>query len=245
MAGIDAVSNIPGGANPTTQTNTPSGQIDQEGFLKLLVAQLQNQDPLEPLTNEEFVQQLTSFSSLDELRGINGGLDGLEQLGDISELLGASLALQQTNLNAMTVSLIGKEVEADTDTVIVGEDVDAQIAFDLPAGGTTEVTVRLTGASGNVIYENTFNPSNPPDGITVNGNEVVMDIPTEDSAGNPLATGAAKVTVEAAGATGRVPLPTSLRGVVGGIDFRGETTLITLGGVPVDLADILAINHAG
>lgn len=61
------------GFNPLSQT-TPanslglgSGGLGQFEFLKLLVAQLSNQDPLEPVANTEFVSQLAQFSSLGEL----------------------------------------------------------------------------------------------------------------------------------------------------------------------------------
>ena len=100
MEGVNSLFNVTGGLTPPQTTSTPSGTIDQEGFLTLLVAQLQNQDPLEPLSNEEFVSQLTGFSSLDELRKIKEGMQGLDQLNDIAKILVANLALQQTGVNA-------------------------------------------------------------------------------------------------------------------------------------------------
>jgi len=58
-----------------------TGQIGQEEFLNLLVHQLQNQDPLNPMKSEEFAVQLAQFSSLEQLIQINknleqGGVDG-------------------------------------------------------------------------------------------------------------------------------------------------------------------------
>ncbi|MFY9227572.1 MAG: flagellar hook capping FlgD N-terminal domain-containing protein [Blastocatellia bacterium] len=50
-----------------TKNSTP----DQETFLKLLVAQLKNQDPLAPQDGTQFVAQLAQFSSLDQLININ------------------------------------------------------------------------------------------------------------------------------------------------------------------------------
>lgn len=46
------------------------GELGQDQFLKLLVTQLQNQNPLEPQPNAEFVAQLATFSSLEKLTSI-------------------------------------------------------------------------------------------------------------------------------------------------------------------------------
>jgi flagellar basal-body rod modification protein FlgD len=51
--------------------------IGENEFLKLLVAQLQNQDPLSPLQNQEFVSQLATFSSLEQLISINKAITKL------------------------------------------------------------------------------------------------------------------------------------------------------------------------
>ena len=73
--------------SPATAAETDSKQtgnglenIGKTEFLKLLVAQLQNQDPLSPLKNEEFVAQLATFSSLEQLISINEGVTKLSTL---------------------------------------------------------------------------------------------------------------------------------------------------------------------
>jgi flagellar basal-body rod modification protein FlgD len=63
------------------KTDDPTGidlqNIGEGDFLKLLVAQLQNQDPLSPLQNQEFVAQLATFSSLEQLMAINKAITKL------------------------------------------------------------------------------------------------------------------------------------------------------------------------
>jgi flagellar basal-body rod modification protein FlgD len=59
-------------------TAADSASADFESFLTLLTAQLRNQDPLSPLDATEFVAQLASFSSVEQLVGVNERLDGFD-----------------------------------------------------------------------------------------------------------------------------------------------------------------------
>jgi len=58
-------------SSPTTQ------QLGEADFLKLLVTQLENQDPMNPMDNQQFVAQLATFSSLQELVSINNAVTKL------------------------------------------------------------------------------------------------------------------------------------------------------------------------
>ena len=77
-------------------------QLDKDSFMTLLVAQLKNQDPLQPTDNQAFIAQLAQFSSLEEMQGVNENLVALAMLQEGNALLG-----QLTNSSA----LIGKTVE--------------------------------------------------------------------------------------------------------------------------------------
>lgn len=58
-------------------TTKDSKEIGQDEFLRLLVAQLQNQDPMNPVDNQQFIAQLATFSSLEQLISINKGVNKL------------------------------------------------------------------------------------------------------------------------------------------------------------------------
>jgi len=89
--------------NGSAVTNTINGKtLAKDDFLKLLIAQLTHQDPLNPTDSKEFTSQLTQFSSLEELANINSNLQ------DIG-------AFQRSQQNAMLTSLIGKVVKAGED----------------------------------------------------------------------------------------------------------------------------------
>ena len=83
MASIDSI--LPGtNTTPTTvaaskTTATSSAQAQQNEFLKLLVAQLQSQNPLDPMDGTQFVSQLAQFSSLQEMTGMHSDLDNIQK----------------------------------------------------------------------------------------------------------------------------------------------------------------------
>jgi flagellar basal-body rod modification protein FlgD len=71
-------------SNSSTSSN-PNQQISEQTFLQLLVAQLQNQDPLQPMDGMQFVTQLAQFSQLESVYGIQKDTDTL-----VSDVSGSS-----------------------------------------------------------------------------------------------------------------------------------------------------------
>ena len=109
---------ITGDVNTTKISSQVGGNaVKKDDFLKMLVTQLQYQDPLKPMENTEFTTQLAQFSSLEQLTSIN---DALSQLKITSQIQDQGLA----------ASLIGKTVEAEgssvTDPVITGKVTEVQ-----------------------------------------------------------------------------------------------------------------------
>lgn len=76
-------------------------ELDRNAFMRLLVSQLEHQDPLEPVANENFVAQLATFSSLEQLEGLNQNVVAMIALNQ-----GNALLSQLTQSSA----LIGKQV---------------------------------------------------------------------------------------------------------------------------------------
>jgi flagellar basal-body rod modification protein FlgD len=84
-----------------SQSATQS-QLGKDSFMKLLVQQLKNQDPLEPAKNEQMRAQLAQFSSLEEMQELNENIVGLAVLQQSNALMA-----QLTDSSA----LIGKSVQ--------------------------------------------------------------------------------------------------------------------------------------
>ena len=87
------------GANNTSGSSTSSSSsvgslTSEQTFLQLLVAQIQNQDPLNPTDSIQFVGQLVQYSELEQLMGINQGIQTLT--GDSTSATPAN----STNSNA-------------------------------------------------------------------------------------------------------------------------------------------------
>ncbi|MEQ8764681.1 MAG: flagellar hook capping FlgD N-terminal domain-containing protein [Planctomycetota bacterium] len=106
-----------GNASGSFQSLTgSSSEVGSQDFLRLLITQLQNQSPLEPQNNEEFVSQLAQFSSLESTQALNSRMDLLAQMQQ------ESLTLQQL---AQGSALIGKKIDyVDPKT---GEDASGQV----------------------------------------------------------------------------------------------------------------------
>ena len=63
---------------------TPRSELGQDAFLKMLVTQLQNQDPLNPLEDKEFIAQLAQFSALEKLTEMAASLERIEAAFNLS-----------------------------------------------------------------------------------------------------------------------------------------------------------------
>jgi len=80
----------------TDGTNASDG-LGKNDFLKLLLAQLQNQDPLKPMEDKEFITQLAQFRSLEEMENLNTAMLALldmEQVTQASSLIGKTVQAQ-------------------------------------------------------------------------------------------------------------------------------------------------------
>lgn len=129
------------------------GTLDKNDFLKLLVTQLQHQDPTNPMDNMQFTQQLAQFASVEQLQNLNSNLTGSERAQQISRLQGlvgkeVSYTIPNSNdpeaeparrkgtvdairiLEDQTLALInGEEVDISQIDTIIRQDVN------LPEGG--------------------------------------------------------------------------------------------------------------
>jgi len=103
--------------NPTAATTGASStSINQDQFLQLLVAQLQNQDPLTPTDSTSFITQLAQFTQLEQTQRQTATFDQvlkLQQLTSGSSLIGKTVEYTPTNGSAITGTVSAAAVQAN------------------------------------------------------------------------------------------------------------------------------------
>ncbi len=203
--------------NPNSQIN-PLGQagantksmVDetQDRFLTLLVTQLKNQDPLNPLDNAQVTSQLAQLSTVSGITELNNTLLALSGQMDMSQSMQAA-------------ALIGKDVLVPGDKIAVGNGVATPFGVDVvaPAGN---VKVAIVDGAGKTIR--TYDIGAQPVGV------VSMEWDGLDDAGTAVPDGAyfAKVTaVDANGAA--VTAGTVTYGKVNGVSYAANGLQLDLG----------------
>ena len=123
----------------SSQSEAAQAKIDEDlnRFLILLVTQLKNQDPLDPLDASEFTSQLVAFAGVEQQIFANSNLEKLVQL-------------EQTNQISALVAFIGTTIEAEGRTVPL-ENSKAVFAYEMPAGAAN-ATITITNSAGLTIF---------------------------------------------------------------------------------------------
>lgn len=120
--------------NPTATATSKNDALGKDAFLQLLVTQMQNQNPLEPQDNGEFVAQLAQFSSLESMQNLTTTVDSIAGLYQSSQALQASSLVGRSvivNAGSTTVDttkgMTGSVVVPSASTVTTVKIYDAQL----------------------------------------------------------------------------------------------------------------------
>jgi len=81
---VDMTTTIPVGANSTTKPTSKTA-VDYQSFLKLLIAEMKNQDPTKPMDSTQYVAQLATFSQVEQSVQTNTKLDQIMSSSALSQ----------------------------------------------------------------------------------------------------------------------------------------------------------------
>lgn len=122
---------------PQVQTAAEANALGQDSFLKLLTEQLKNQDPFEPVKNENMVAQMAQFSSVAGISEMNKTLKDM------------ATRLDSAN-TAQAISYVGKTVLVEGDSAFPNTDGSLNAVLPL-SEGAEDAQVQISDSAGNLI----------------------------------------------------------------------------------------------
>ncbi|MBM4358929.1 MAG: flagellar hook assembly protein FlgD [Deltaproteobacteria bacterium] len=210
------------GQRPAASSSASKESVDKDAFLKLLVAQLKAQDPLSPMEGTQFVQQLATFSQVEQ---------AISQTKHL-EMLSLQLSGLQSN---EAVGLIGKEVTVKGKTIAF--DGTNPTGFSTQLNGDAAATkVTIVDAAGAPVRTLELGPqAQGPVPVPWDG---------RNDAGKLVPPGSYSVQVEATDAAGEpVVSSNEVKGRVVGVSFdKGYPEVILDSGARAPISDLVAVH---
>ena len=207
-------------------STSTQGTLGKDDFLKLLVSQLQNQDPMNPMDGTQFASQLAQFTSVEQLANINSTLESS---------ISANQLLNQSISNALSTTVIGKEVRASGTAFNYSGAGDMKVGYTLPSAAMN-AQVQILDRNGAVVR--TINGT----GVAAGDVDVKWDGLTD--AGTQAAAGQYTVQVKATDSAGKAITATPFfYGTVTGVRFKSTGTVFVVDGEEIPLANILEVSQ--
>src|ERR1700754_4724372 len=148
------ISGVGATSNTTASPSAAAGGVTSADFLNLLVGELQNQDPLDPTSTTDFINQMSSYATFDQEQTLNTNLNTL-------------LTSFNSLLTMNSVNYIGHEVIAKGDT---GTLQNGQAAFGYNLSSpAANVSLSIQDSSGNVVWTGTGSGTQGPNAIVWDG----------------------------------------------------------------------------
>jgi flagellar basal-body rod modification protein FlgD len=222
------VGGAPTSAGPSlgSMVQGPGGKLGKDEFLKMLVAQLRHQDPMNPMEGQEFAAQLAQFSSVEQLVSLNAQFTAQ---AESTALLAESLS------NNGALSTIGRTVLA------VGDQVE------LPAGegaADTTVTFGVGGDGGRAtltLYDATGREVGSRDLGYVGGGRRSAEL---GDAAAELEPGVYRYEVTVLDSAGEpVPVTTFTSGTVDGVRYGADGATLTAGELTIGVGQIVQVGR--
>ncbi|MFY9329901.1 MAG: flagellar hook assembly protein FlgD [Georgfuchsia sp.] len=211
MSTVNAVSNAPVDMttlNGSSSTTTSSTQDAQDRFLKLLVVQMKNQDPLNPMDNAQVTTQIAQLNTVS-------GIDQLNTtLTNMAASFTAAQSIQATSLIGHGVLVSGSNLNLQDGTAIFGADLPQSV---------DSLKVSIQDSAGNVLHSMDVGPH--PAGSVMLSWDGVTD------AGTTAANGTYQLVLNAAAAGTAVTAAPLSFGQVEGVSSTAGGVMLNMGGL--------------
>ena len=219
----------------TAEGKPKSNELGQDAFLKLMITQMENQDPLSPQENTEFIAQLAQFTSVESLDKLNN------KFSDFSNSFIANQALQAS-------SLVGRSVTVPGDTAVLAANDVVSASVDIPSS-TGDAQLSVYNSSGSLVEQISLGaqPAGEMvvrwDGTHVEVNGELIDWESEHEGGLPPGQYSFGVSASIDGTN--TQLATAMSANVNSVTVGANGTLtLNLAGVgAVSLADVKQFNE--
>lgn len=196
-----------------TAAATKETEIGKDVFLKMLVAQLKNQNPLSPLDGTDFAAQLAQFSSLEQLTNMS------TQMENLAASIGSMV-------NSQLVTMIGSEVTANGDT-ITADGTAKTLIYSLPSD-IKSGEVDIYDSSSRLVAQ-------LPIGSAKAGINTML--------WNGSGTGTYTFAVSGTDLQGNsVSGTTMVTGKVAGVNFQDGSSYLVVNGQSIAFGDVVSVN---
>jgi flagellar basal-body rod modification protein FlgD len=217
---LSGISALPTFEEKTTTASSPKDKLGRDAFLKMFIAQMNNQDPLNPMDISQMSSQLAQYSSLEQLLNIN---TNLESIG----------GAQNSSNRYQSIDMIGKEVQADSSALVLDNGKATKGVFYLDE--SANCTVHILDEQGSSIRD--INLGTLGEG----SNEFEWDGFDNNKKLYKSGQFTYEVTAEN-GNKNQVSVNKSIKGTVTGVNLSGEEPIIYVNSTPLSMSQIININ---
>lgn len=207
MTTTSSTSSTSGSSSTDSTSTTHKTSLDQSDFLTIMLAQLQYQDPNDPMDDKEMAAQLVQYSSLEMLTNINENLTTLVDANSDTSLTAAS-------------SYIGKSIKSSGYSLTVADGTVSTLYYSL-GEAVTDVTANVYSEDGDLISSKSLGSKN--------AGEYTYVWDGTDIDGNAVADGTYGIILKGVNADGdSVTIQSQISGLVTGVKTSGGTTYLEL-----------------
>lgn len=215
---------ISSSVNTATTTAQGKSSLGKDDFMKLMISQLKNQDPLNPMDGTEFSAQLAQFSSLEQLSNLNSYM---------KQSIDANAVLTQSINNTLITGLIGKDVKINGGDLQLRGQESIVLGYNLPVEAKT-AQIKIYNGSGTLVRT--------IDGVPTSLGSSKLSWDLTDNNGNKLPNGNYKFEVEALNNSGdKMSLGLFKIGMLEGVRFTDQGTVLIVGGAEYSISDIAEV----